>query len=284
MRRFFLIFSLCLAALAARPAFVAALPNFPPIVYKTYQPKTGGTVVTAKCTLCHVQNHVPKLNPYGLDVKAALQAAGTKILTPEILHSIEDKDSDGDGATNAQEVAADTLPGDAASKPAVIPVAKRVESKSNSSASGDEPGPWAIQTLLFPKHAQHPVVVHFPIALLFVGLFFDFLGARTKNRSLLSAGYYNIAAAALFAPITVLTGLGAWWFQFQHPPLQGNILYHLVLGLTSLAIIWLLWGLRRNEMRGETTTFRIAYVALGVLALPIIAITGHLGGILVAGG
>ena len=281
MRRLFLFALFCLAMWGAIPP-AAALPAFPPVVMKTYQPKTGGAVANAaqKCTLCHVQ--VPKLNPYGVEIKAALKAAGTKNLTPEILHAVDEKDSDGDGATNTQEIAADTLPGDPASKPAVI-AAPKSDAKS-SVATGDEPGLWAIQTLLFPKHAQHPVVVHFPIALLLIGLFFDFLGAKTKNRSLHDAAYYNIAAAALFAPITVVTGLGAWWFAYGHTALTGNILYHLILGIVSMLIIWGLWGLRRNELREETKTFRIAYIVLGVLALPVIAITGHLGGILISGG
>ena len=254
---------------------------------QTYQPKAGGPIATAtpKCVLCHTQ--VPKLNPYGQEIKAALKAAGTKTLTPEILHSVDEKDSDGDGATNAQEFAADTLPGDLASKPAVIASAAK---GGKSAAATDEPGPWAIQTLMFPKHAQHPVIVHFPIALLMIALLFDFLGARTRNRSLHAAAYYNIAAAALFAPVSVVTGLLAWWFKYvPHPytgsllsQLTGNtdILYHLIMGVVSMAVIWALLALRRGESRHETVTLSPAYTALAVLSLPIIAITGHLGGIL----
>ena len=288
MRSFLLFALFCLAALLARPLTVVALPNFPPVVMKTYQSKAGGAVANAaqKCTLCHVK--VPSLNSYGLEIKAALKAARTKTLTAEILHSVDEKDSDGDGAGNAQEFAADTLPGDSASKPAVI-IPPKSAAKS-AAANGDEPGPWAIQTLLFPKHAQHPVVVHFPIALLMIALLFDFLGARTKNRSLHAAACYNLAVAALFAPVSVVTGLLAWWFKYvPHPytgsllsQLTGNtdILYHLIMGVVSMLIIWALWAMRRNDLRDETPRFSFAYIILGGLALPIIAITGHLGGVL----
>ena len=123
-----------------------------------------------------------------------------------------------------------------------------------------------------------------------IALLFDFLGARTRNRSLHAAAYYNIAAAAFFAPISVVTGLLAWWFKYvPHPytgsllsQLTGNtdVLYHLILGIVSMVVIGGLWALRRNELRGESVTFRRAYIVLGVLALPVIALTGHLGGIL----
>ncbi len=285
MRRFSLLLLFCVAALTAQARFAAALPTFPPVVMQAYPLKEGGKIATAtaKCVLCHTK--VPALNPYGQEIKAALKAAGTKTLTAAILHLVDANDSDGDGATNAQEFAEDTLPGDAASHPAVIAKPKA----GAGAAAADEPGPWAIQTLLFPKHAQHPVVVHFPIALLMIALLFDLLGARTRNRSLHAAAYYNIAAAALFAPVSVVTGLLAWWFKYVPHPYTGSLisqltgntdtLYHLIMGVVSMAVIWGLWALRRGESRQETVTLRPAYIVLAALSFPIIAITGHLGGI-----
>ena len=288
MRRFFLLILFCLAAATMQAPFAAALPTFPPVVLKAYTLKAGGVIATntPKCALCHTQ--VPKLNPYGTAIKAALKAAGTKTLTAEILHSVNTQDSDGDGATNAQEFAADTLPGDPASHPAIVAPPKNAAKAADAT---DDPNPWAIQTLLFPKHAQHPVVVHFPIALLMIALIFDFLGVRTKNRSLHAAAYYNIAAAAFFAPISVVTGLLAWWFKFVPHPYTGsllsqltgdnmNTLYHLLMGVVSMAIIWALWAMRRGEAKAETVALSPAYIALAALSFPIIALTGHLGGIL----
>ncbi len=40
--------------------------------------------------------------------------------------------------------------------------------------------PFDIKTVLFAKHAQHVVLIHFPIALFTVGVLFDFL-AQWKN-------------------------------------------------------------------------------------------------------
>ena len=56
------------------------------------------------------------------------------------------------------------------------------------------------------------------------------------------------------------------------------------MGITSMLIIWGLWFLRRGEAKSEDIKLGPAYIALGILAFPIIAITGHLGGILTSGG
>jgi hypothetical protein len=67
-----------------------------------------------KCTTCHAKS-LPKtgdseLNPYGTDVKSTL-----KDKKPDFA-KIEQKDSDGDGAKNIDEIKAGTNPGDKASK------------------------------------------------------------------------------------------------------------------------------------------------------------------------
>ena len=53
-----------------------------------------------------------------------------------------------------------------------------------------------IETVLFAKHAQHVVLIHFPIALFIVGVLFDFLGQWTKHRPLAAAAYCNLFVAA----------------------------------------------------------------------------------------
>ncbi len=258
----------------------SALPTFPDVVSKTYALKPGGMVAKAAeaCTLCHVDAGPPKLNSYGNDVKAALETAHTKTLTPEILHSIDAKDSDGDGATNAMEFAADTLPGAPTSKPAgtVAPVASPAAAKP----AAEDSSPLAvILKLAFPKHAQHPVLVHFPIGLFIISLLFDVLAVWKKDRSLALAGYYNLAVAAVTALFSVASGLLAWWFAFAHEAFNSdrNLLFHLILGITTLVLISLLWLMRfRTKDKGARPSN--AYVILGLIALIVISITGHLGG------
>lgn len=269
------------------PQHASALPTFPPVVTATYKLKPGGILskAVANCTFCHVAQGPPKRNPYGTDLEAALKQAQTKTLTSDILKSIENKDSDGDGFTNAAEIAADTLPGDSSSKPAGQPNATpQAASTTASTASASsapaeaDVGPFALKTLLLPTHAQHRVLVHFPIALLVISLLFDVLGYLKKNPALTTAAYYNLIVAGVTAPFTVATGLLAWIFAFGQAPLQGFLLYHLILGVTSMLLIWALWWVRvRNQGRLEGAAGR-TYVILGALSFMVISLTGHLGG------
>ena len=169
-----------------------ALPQFADLFKKTYTIKPSGTVAAAvtKCTLCHVAAGPPKLNLYGASVKAALTAASAgQNLTPAILHTLDAQDADGDGATNADEIAADTLPGDPNSKPASFAINNKglgPKSVLSGVSSGDEtaskPLAEEIRGLLLPKHAQHPLVVHFPIALFFISVLSICLATGAKTR------------------------------------------------------------------------------------------------------
>ena len=57
--------------------------------------------------------------------------------------------------------------------------------------------PFDPQAALLAKHAQHVVLIHFPIALFITGVAFDFVAQRTKRRGLMDAAYYNFLLARL---------------------------------------------------------------------------------------
>ena len=82
----------------------------------------------------------------------------------------------------------------------------RLKPKS-SAMGGAEFNPFSLQALFYPTHAQHPVIVHFPIALFVFSLFLDLFGVRTGNRALNKAAYYNLVAAAATGMVSVITGL-----------------------------------------------------------------------------
>lgn len=86
-----------------------ALGSMVKVVQDTYKFKSDSEAGKAKCTLCHVGKMGGKLNPYGIDLKAALK--GSKTLTPSILHEIDGKDSDSDGTKNGDELKAGRNPG-----------------------------------------------------------------------------------------------------------------------------------------------------------------------------
>ena len=84
--------------------------------------------------------------------------------------------------------------------------------------------PFDLKAALLAKHAQHPVIIHFPIALFITSLAFDFLAIWRKNPALATVAYYNLLAAAGTAPVAIASGLTAWQWQLEGARLKGNLL------------------------------------------------------------
>ena len=140
--------------------------------------------------------------------------------------------------------------------------------------------PFDLRAALLAKHAQHVVLIHFPIALFIAGVIFDFLAQRTKWRSLAEVAYYNLLGAAISVVPVIATGLLAWQFQLEAQKIKGILLIHLVLGCTSAILIWIAWALHlraRNKSQRDHPIFRLG---LETVAVAIVALTGHLGGFL----
>ena len=141
------------------------------------------------------------------------------------------------------------------------------------------PSPFDFRTVVFAKHAQHVVLIHFPIALFISAVVFDLLAYRTKRRSFADAAYYNLLVAALATIPVIATGIIAWQLQLEGQRLKGNLLLHLILGSMSGALICLVWWVhfrprKRNE---EPPAFRFAIEAVVLL---MVMATAHLGGFL----
>lgn len=134
-------------------------------------------------------------------------------------------------------------------------------------------------TVLLAKHAQHVVLVHFPIALFITGVAFDLAGQWTKRKALAEAAYYNLLFAAISTLPVIVTGLLAWHFQLEGERLKGLLLMHLVLGSTSAVLIFAVWwGHFRARRRGVAAPGFVRVVES--VAVAAVALTGHLGGFL----
>jgi uncharacterized membrane protein len=101
--------------------------------------------------------------------------------------------------------------------------------------------PWDLRTAILAKHAQHVVIIHFPIALFIVGVIFDFIATRTRRKDLALGAYCNFCGALLAAVPAVLTGLLAWQWELEGRRLKGILLMHLVSGCTSLVLTAVVW-------------------------------------------
>jgi uncharacterized membrane protein len=139
--------------------------------------------------------------------------------------------------------------------------------------------PFDLRSALLAKHAQHVALVHFPIALFIVGVAFDLIADWTKRRGLANSAYYNLLVAAISTVPVVASGILAWQFALEGQKLKGILLLHLTLGFVSAAMIWLVWWIHFRARRGEQwlPTHRIPFE---LLAIVVVALTGHLGGFL----
>jgi uncharacterized membrane protein len=140
--------------------------------------------------------------------------------------------------------------------------------------------PFDLRAALLAKHAQHVVLIHFPIALLLIGVAFDAASTWTKRQALAAAAYYNLTVAAAFAVPVVVTGLLAWQFQLEGQKLKGVLLLHLVLGAASSAMICLVWWLHRRARAAPRPTFPAYRWPVEILAVLLVTVTGHLGAFL----
>ena len=140
--------------------------------------------------------------------------------------------------------------------------------------------PFDLREALLAKHAQHVVLVHFPIALFIVGVVFDFLAHWRKQLNLAAAAYYNFVVAALSTLPVITTGLLAWQFQLESQKLKGVLLLHLVLGGVSSAMIWLVWYVHLRARRSPERILPFYCLPIELLAVAVVTVTGHLGGFL----
>jgi uncharacterized membrane protein len=140
--------------------------------------------------------------------------------------------------------------------------------------------PFDIKTIIFAKHAQHVVLIHFPIALFIIGVFFDFLAQWKRQRLLAVAAYYNLLVAAIATLPVVVTGILAWQWELEGQKLKGILLMHLVMGSVSSVLICVVWFIHmRTRWKHEEILpgYRLPIEAVAVV---IVALTGHLGGFL----
>jgi len=138
--------------------------------------------------------------------------------------------------------------------------------------------PLDFKTVLLAKHAQHVVLIHFPIALFISAVAFDLISSWTKRQGFAVAAYYNLVAAAISTFPVLATGILAWQFQLEGQKLKGILLLHLVLACASSVMIWLVWWVHLRARRRTVYLPNYRFI-LELVAVGIVALTGHLGGV-----
>lgn len=125
----------------------------------------------------------------------------------------------------------------------------------------------------------HPLIVHFPIALIMVIFILDFLGVLFKRKSFLSTANILTIFAAAGAVMAVVSGLIAedsiWHTDAAHELLE----LHETIGFTVLGLTLILLVLRpavkKKKLFGSLGWLA---VLLSFVASVLVGYTGYLGG------
>jgi uncharacterized membrane protein len=141
--------------------------------------------------------------------------------------------------------------------------------------------PFDLKNALMARHAQHVVLVHFPIALYIVGVAFDAAALWKKRRALADAAYFNLSVAAAATIPVVATGILAWQFALEGQAVKGILKMHIIFALLSTATIWTVWTMHFLARRaGDRVIPASVLFGLELVGVALIAATGHLGGFL----
>jgi predicted heme/steroid binding protein/uncharacterized membrane protein len=137
--------------------------------------------------------------------------------------------------------------------------------------------PPVLQNLLqkFPmaRRHPHPMVVHFPIALLMASSLFVLLHLIFKNPSFEITSFYLLILGAIASPFAMGTGLFTWWINYRlkltlfvKRKIQFSIL------LLIFEIILILWRCDQSQISNPI------YFIMVVILTPIVSILGYYGG------
>ena len=140
--------------------------------------------------------------------------------------------------------------------------------------------PFDIKSVLLAKHAQHVVLVHFPIALFVIGVAFDFVAQWKKKVALAAAAHYNLLVAAVSTLPVMATGILAWRWQLDGAKLKGNLQLHFILGIVSSVLVWLVWWVHYRAHRRPGRPLPLYRLPVELVGMLFVALTGHLGGFL----
>src|SRR6266700_1639411 len=140
--------------------------------------------------------------------------------------------------------------------------------------------PFDPKAALLAKHAQHVVLIHFPIALYLSGTLFDVVARVFRKPNFREVARWNFLFAAVMSIPTAVTGILAWRWALEGQHLKGVLRLHLLLGWAVVLALWLTVWLR-SRLRAQTETGNsTAILATELMVCAMVSLTAHLGGFL----
>jgi uncharacterized membrane protein len=127
----------------------------------------------------------------------------------------------------------------------------------------------------------HPIFVHFSIALTGASLGFDLAGVLLGQASLAATGWWNLAAAAIVTPGTIVTGIvSRVRLPMEEGAARSYLRAHMALGPIFFGAL-LLMTIWRAALWDRAATVPWTYLAAMVGLICVMAVQGYLGGELV---
>jgi uncharacterized membrane protein len=130
----------------------------------------------------------------------------------------------------------------------------------------------------------HPMVIHFPIALLVVSVFLDILGRfRAENAGLKHASYILLLLGSLAAIVAVITGdIALLAVGGEQSPIGKLVAQHESIAVpTTLVFVGIaIWRLI-NQRKGKDISSSNLFLALELVGVVGLLLTGLAGGNLV---
>jgi uncharacterized membrane protein len=127
----------------------------------------------------------------------------------------------------------------------------------------------------------HPLIVHFPIALLMAAVLFDAVAYFSKRDAFEKAAHWNLILGLVTAGVAVVTGLLAEETVPQFEVMQETAERHetfafVTLGVFAILCLWRIW--KRGEFFNRLRTYYLLFALVGLVSL---SITAYYGGELV---
>lgn len=126
----------------------------------------------------------------------------------------------------------------------------------------------------------HPLIVHFPIGLLFVGLVFELLTLNKKNRELRSAIHIILSIGAASALVAALLG---WFLETQDDYGGDTLAVHKWSGIATAIMAAIAVVLHRQVFRAQRQYLLKAYRAVLIATVAGVTVAGHFGAALTHG-
>lgn len=130
-------------------------------------------------------------------------------------------------------------------------------------------------------HPIHPMLVHFPIALLSAAVCFDLLGGKWRPDDCRIASLYTLVLGFAGAGVSVVSGGMAEDAAERSGVPERAIELHEVLGFATFWIFAGLVGLRLAAWLGWIREQRIVGLLLGIAGVVVMLVASYYGGSLV---